>query len=135
MSDASGHGEDWATYLRRMTKRPGWSVAKLARESNVHRATIFGWLKGESGVTVASVRAIANALGDDVENALRAAGAAGAPPSGDRDEELELIMAAPVDDELKQMMVQRLRERRERERVARVADLKWELGIASQRGE
>ena len=56
-----------------MTSRPGWSVARLARESGIHRATIFEWMKGSSdSVTIGSVRAIAAALDDDLENALRA---------------------------------------------------------------
>jgi len=74
MGDGQGANESWAEYLRRMTSRPGWSVARLARESGIHRATIFKWLAGKGGVNVSSVRAIAAALGDHPENALRAAG-------------------------------------------------------------
>ena len=69
-----GKRESWADYLRRMTDRPGWSVARLARDSGIHRATIFKWMAGKGGANVASVRAIAEALGDDPANALRAAG-------------------------------------------------------------
>lgn len=74
MSDAPSSREDWASYLKRMTSRPGWSVARLARESGVNRATIFKWIAGRSGVNVASVRQIADALRDDPAIALRAAG-------------------------------------------------------------
>lgn len=73
MSDG-GNRESWADYLRRMTDRPGWSVARLGRESGIHRATIFKWIAGKGGANVTSVRAIAAALGDDPANALRAAG-------------------------------------------------------------
>lgn len=73
MSDG-GNRESWADYLRRMTDRPGWSVARLAREAGIHRATIFKWMGGKGGATVTSVRAIAEALGDEPSNALRAAG-------------------------------------------------------------
>lgn len=72
MGDASRPTEDWPTYLRRQTSRPGWSVARLAREANIHRATIFGWIKGERP-NMASVRAVAEALGDDPANAAAAA--------------------------------------------------------------
>ncbi|MEU5938663.1 helix-turn-helix transcriptional regulator [Micromonospora sp. NPDC047548] len=90
MGDASSPAEDWAGYLRRMTSRPGWSVARLAREAGIHRGTIFGWIKGE-GVTVASVKAIAKALGDDEAHALAAAG--GAAAHGDQlDPDLRIIM-------------------------------------------
>ncbi|NBE80350.1 helix-turn-helix domain-containing protein [Micromonospora rubida] len=75
MGDASPPAEDWAGYLRRMTRRPGWSVARLAREAGINKSTIFGWIKGD-GVTVASVKAIAKALGDDEAHALAAAGGA-----------------------------------------------------------
>ncbi len=63
----------WGEYLKHMTSRPGWSVARLAREAPVNRATIFKWISGKTGVTVASVRLIAKTLGDDPNNALRAA--------------------------------------------------------------
>ncbi|MEW2383342.1 hypothetical protein AB0873_14805 [Micromonospora sp. NPDC047707] len=73
-----------------MTSRPGWSVARLARESKIHRGTIFGWMKGE-GVTVASVKAIAKALGDDEAHALAAAGGA-ATHAEKLDPDLRIIM-------------------------------------------
>lgn len=133
VSDASPAGEDWPSYLRRMTKRPGWTVAKLARESGVHRATIFGWLKGDGGVTVDSVRRVAAALGDDVENALRAAGSTGMDaPTAQQDEEVALIMRAPVGDEMKQRMLAKLHERRERDRQQRIADFETMIELANR---
>ncbi|MGC5033034.1 helix-turn-helix domain-containing protein [Micromonospora sp. DT229] len=81
--------EDWASYLRRMTKRPGWSVARLAREAGINKSTIFGWMKGD-GVTVASVKAIAKALGDDEAHALAAAG--GAQRGDALDSDLRIIL-------------------------------------------
>lgn len=95
MSDARRSREDWPAYLRRMTSRPGWSVARLARESGINRATIFGWIKGD-GVTVASVNLIAKALGDDPAHALAAAG--GAPTHADElDADLRIIMRRLAD--------------------------------------
>ena len=133
MSDASQPGEDWSGYLRRMTKRSGWSVARLARESKIHRATIFGWMKGSGGVTVDSVRRIALALGDDPENALRAAGTTGeATPDAQQDEEIALIMRAPVDDALKDTMLRKLYERRERDRQERLADFQDMIELAKR---
>lgn len=85
-----GKQESWADYLRRMTERPGWSVARLARESNVHRATIFKWMAGKGGANVTSVQAIARALGDDPGNAMRAAGNMGGTPE-DEDPDLQLL--------------------------------------------
>lgn len=132
MSDASVPAESWAEYLRRMTKRPGWSVARLARDSGIHRGTIFGWIKGDSGVNVDSVRRIAAALGDDPANALRAAGGHADPSA--QDEEVALIMAAPVDNELKQRMLAKLNERRERDREQRIADFRAMIDLATPEG-
>lgn len=106
MGDASRPTEDWASYLRRMTKRPGWSVARLARESGVNRATIFGWMKGD-GVTVASVKLIANALSDDEAHALAAAGGA-TTGGGQLDADLRIIqrrLADPTADEAEKAVI------------------------------
>jgi transposase-like protein len=111
--------------LRRMTARPGWSVARLAREAGIHRATIFDWIKGGGdSVTIASVRAVADALNDDLENALRAV--AGLESSQERrDEEMDMIMSAPVDDDMKKQMIARALELREQDRQQRMQVLRW----------
>jgi transcriptional regulator with XRE-family HTH domain len=60
--------------LIELTSRPGWSVARLARESGIHRSTIFRWMSGEvRNASTNSVRLIAQASGDDENAALRAA--------------------------------------------------------------
>ncbi|MFV2094867.1 helix-turn-helix domain-containing protein [Micromonospora sp. LOL_014] len=92
MSDGREIRESWAQYLRRMTERPGWSVAKLARESGVHRATIFKWMSGKAGANMASVQAIAEALGDDVSTALRAASHSGLVSEDEFDEDVRIIL-------------------------------------------
>ncbi len=100
-------------------------MARLAREAGIHRATIFDWMKGGGdSVTIASVRAVANALGDDLENALRAV--AGLESSRtQRDEELDMIMSAPVDDDMKRQMITRALELREQQRQQRIQILQW----------
>lgn len=92
-------------------------MARLAREAGLHRATIFGWLKdGSSSVTIASVHAIADALGDNRANALAAAGNV-------RDEEMEIILGMPWSDARKARQVERLHKLREEEKARRIADL------------
>lgn len=105
MGDASPPAEDWPGYLRRMTKRPGWSVARLARESGINRATIFGWIKGDAP-TVTSVKIIAKALGDSEAHALAAAG--GASHGGALDADVRIIqrrLADPTASEAEKTLI------------------------------
>lgn len=134
MGDGREAAEGWGAYLRRMTKRPGWSVARLARESNVHRATIFKYIKGEkAGVTVATVKAIAAALGDDPANALRAAGTV-APDVDPADEELELVRSDPdLTPELKVLIADIIMEHRAREREAALAETRRLIELMKRR--
>lgn len=99
MSDG-GNRESWASYLRRMTERPGWSVARLARDSGIHRATIFKWMAGKGGATVTSVRQIAEALGDEPANALRAAGNMEGVADEAMDPDLKLLMRRLADPDV-----------------------------------
>jgi transcriptional regulator with XRE-family HTH domain len=108
-----------------MVERPGWSVARLARESGLHRSAIFGWIAdGAGGITIRSVYLIADALGVDREDALRAAG--NLPP--ERDAEVELILSSTRTELEKVAMIDRLMRRREEERQRRLDDLRWMLG-------
>jgi transcriptional regulator with XRE-family HTH domain len=125
MNDGYRELSDWGAYLRRMTRRPGWSVARLARESGIHRATIFEWMNGTGeSVTIASVRAIAEALNDDLANALRAVASLESSPSP-RDEEMDLITSAPVDDDIKRRMIAQMLELREQDRQQRLRVWSW----------
>lgn len=77
VSDINGQTQDpnaWAALLRDITSRPGWSVAKLARDSGIHRSTIFRWINGEmSNLTLDSIRLVAEAANIDIRDTLRAA--------------------------------------------------------------
>jgi len=115
----------WSTYLRDMTSRPDWSVARLARDAGIARSTIFRWIaEGAGRITIESVYMVADALGDSRANALRAAAGLGVL---DRDEEIDLIMASEVSEALKARMIERLMQRRREERERRMADLRWML--------
>lgn len=125
-------GEDWAGYLRRMTGRQGWSVARLARESNIHRGTIFKWISGKGGVNVSSVTAIAEALGDDPANALRAAGRVDAGEAADQ--EIELVRSDPdLEPEMKILIVNLIVERRARDRDAALAETQRLIDLMKRR--
>jgi transposase-like protein len=121
----ANEGDAWSAYLRRMTGRPGWSVARLARDADLSRSTIFRWIaEGAEGITIQSVYLVADALGDDRAEALRAAG--NLPP--ERDAEVELILSSNRTELEKVAMIDRLMRRREEERQRRLDDLRWMLG-------
>jgi transcriptional regulator with XRE-family HTH domain len=104
---------------RRMT------VTELARRSGIHRTTISEWLnKGVGAITIPSVYLVADALGDERANALKAAG--NLPP--ERDPEVDLILASDRTEAVKAAMIERLMRRREEERDRRLADIRFALG-------
>lgn len=128
MSDGSDRepASEWAAYLRDITDRPGWSVARLARDSGLHRSTLFRWLEGNTGktVTLRSVQLIAKAAGDDLQTALRAAGGVlqqTADEADDLDLEIRMIEKSDLPGDVKAAMIReaiRLRDRQLAERRA-----------------
>jgi transcriptional regulator with XRE-family HTH domain len=113
---ATVEGPDaWSRFLRSMTSQPGWSVARLARESGIARGTIFDWIRfGGRSLNVASVRAIAAALDVDMALAMFAAGnIIGSPDISDP--ELRVILGSRLSDPQKARMIAHVRERRARE--------------------
>lgn len=115
----------WSAYLRRMTGRPGWTVARLARESGIARSSIFRWIaEGGEGITIESVYRIADAFGEDRAEALHAAGNM---PERQVDEEIALILASEFPEATKTQMIERLVRRRQEERERRMEDLRWLL--------
>lgn len=131
VSDGRAQREVWGEYLRRMTSRPGWSVARLHRESGVARQTIFKWMSPRpGGVTMASVRAIGQAL-DDLPGALRAA--SGSLTDGPQpivvdadavpDEEIAMVLADEhLSNPVKARIINTIFERRERDRLRRIEE-------------
>jgi transposase-like protein len=125
MSDGSTRPGTWKAYLETRLSRPGWSVARLAREAGLHRSTIFRWKSGaKTGLNVASVRAVALAFGEDPAEALRAAGQADSQADDEPvDEEIELVRTDPLlDEDMKNRIVNLIIERRERDREASLAE-------------
>jgi transcriptional regulator with XRE-family HTH domain len=115
-------GEAWSAYLKRMTSRPGWSVARLARDASIHRGTIFDYISGKKkGVTVATVTAIADALGDDPANALKAAAGVAS-----RDPVDEVIQLVSDDDDLpaqtKMQIIKLILDRRDQQRAGELEE-------------
>lgn len=132
MRNTSGPARgNWATYARVARESALISKAELARRLKVDRGTIHRWETGSNRPESPDmVAAFAQVLGLDVDEALAAAGLrpgvpAPAEPTRERDEEVELILAAPVDDRMKQRMLERLFELRERDKQRRIEDIKF----------
>lgn len=125
MPDAANSDRSpWAAYLDEVTHRDGWSVARLARESGIHRSTIFRWLSGDrSGTTIDSVRKIAEAAGDDADEVMRAAASVlpTARPDDPDAEAIALVKASDLPEAIKQELIADLR-RQAREDAARRRD-------------
>lgn len=119
----SQHPNAWASYLANAVERPGWSVARLAREVGVHPGTIFRWLNGSTtNVGAARVRRVAQVLGDDPENALRAAGAQAPQETADEgapdteEWERHILDAPGLSDEEKRFAIAVIRANQQRGR-------------------
>ncbi len=116
--------QTWAQFAK--AARGRISQSELARQLKVDRATIYRWETGQQRPENAdTVARFAQVTGIDVDEALAAAGLrpsiqAPAEPTREPDEEEALIMRAPVDDALKQMMLRKLYDRRERDRQERI---------------
>lgn len=83
---------------------------------------------GTSGLTIQSVFQVADALGDDRANALRAAG--NLPL--ERDAEVDVILSSDRSDHAKALMIERLQRRREEDQKRRLEDLRFALNDPEQ---
>lgn len=131
MSDGRAPGRSWGRYLREIANRPGWSVARLAREAKLNRTTIFDWIRdGDADrVTIGSVLAVAAAVGDRPLDALRAAAGI-----AEVDDELERILLADIPQDAKRELLDLLERDRledQRRRASRVDQMIRFYGTAS----
>lgn len=123
----------WATYAKAARTGALLSQSELARRLGINRTTIFRWETGAARPENPDVvQAFAEVLSLNLDEALAAAGlrpgtTAPAEPTRERDEEMEMILAAPVDDRMKQRMIERLRELRERDKQRRMEEIRFVL--------
>jgi transcriptional regulator with XRE-family HTH domain len=121
MADAEQPSTEWGRYLRRMTSRPGWSVAELARRSDIARQTIFEYIRsGAEGVSVGTIRRIADALGDDFLTALLAAGNISLVG---QDAQLAQIITSDLDPDEQAALIEYVEAVREAQRQAMRAEI------------
>lgn len=126
----------WAQFAK--SARGRINQSELARRLGVDRATIYRWETGqqrpENADTVARFARITDV---DIDEALAAAGLKPdveppTEPTRELDEDEQVIMRAPVDDALKQLMLRKLHERRERDRQQRIADFETMIELAKR---
>src|SRR5262245_15804356 len=122
---SDGDAEDsWVRLLREITDRSGLSVARLATEAGINRATIFRWLSGEvRNLNLESIRRIANAAKIDYGSTLRAAAgvAAGDVLNSADEREIRSIEELSLAPELKARVIAEVRRRQESDRRERAA--------------
>lgn len=125
MGDASVPATEWGRYLRRMTNRPGWSVAELARQSGVSRQTLFEYIRsGGEPVTIGIVRRIAEALGDDFVTALLAAGNISVHAA---DEQISSIATSGLSEQEQRDLIEYVEAVRDTQRSAMRAEIETRL--------
>jgi transcriptional regulator with XRE-family HTH domain len=132
VSDDKGESPNtWALFLREHTSRPGWTIQRLADESNINRSTIFRWLKGDvKNLTMSSVRLVADALGVDMATALRAAGQLADERSVDEgDWEIRMIRESGLHPQVIERLISDALVRRERERINRREELERQIAL------
>lgn len=123
----------WATYLKRLLAAAGIKGPDLAQRLGVDPSTVWRWTTGrQKPESPEAPEAIAALFQLDPAEVLAAAGLATPPeppaePTRESDEEIELIMSAPVDDATRRRMLERLAYLRERDRKQRLEDIRFLL--------
>lgn len=113
----------WMRYLRGIQERHGWSVARVARESDgqISRATLFRMINGDTRrVGVDVVRLVAEIVGDDPDAVLKEVAGSVTGELEPRDPRLDgldpndpvvvHILSLDVDEEMRGYMLDRRRQ-------------------------
>lgn len=143
---------EWAQFLREVVDRPGWSVARLSRETalpdgkpRVSKATIFRYLADAvPNISTTRVRLLAEAAGVSVEDAVKAAASLlnddepqdeeethGLPP---KDPIVLAILEGPFTPEFRQRLL-RYEAARRTERLKEIQETAEEWGRRNQEGD
>lgn len=116
-------GEQRVEFLKGITSRPGWSVARLAREAGRNASTIWDWMNpniSTEKITVESINKIAAATGDHPLTVFRAF--TGLIEEEPEDEAIGLVLQSDLDDAEKTRMIRNIMARREQDSARRVQD-------------
>lgn len=104
-------GGTWGAYIESLPKQTGLTMKELAAKSGIARGTFYKWIAGQTGVTVDSVKKVAEAAGDDLDAALRAAGGKLIPEESDP--QLREILESDLPDSVKRELVEYVLEQRQ----------------------
>lgn len=113
----------------------------FARLIGVNPRTVTRWLDQTAAVMEASVRMVADVFSLNAMDLLIRVGfystaeryAAPEREAPEVDEELDIILAANVDDITKHLMIERLYQLREQDKQRRLADLRWNIEQSQRR--
>lgn len=117
----------------RLRTSTGMSRPELARRLSVDPTTVWRWETGrQKPESTAVPEALAALFRLDLDEVLAAAGLRPDPPAvveppEERDEEMELILTAKVNERMKMRMIERLLELRERDKQRRMEDIRYIL--------
>lgn len=138
VADATINRQVWSSIVRELLDeesdpRVYGAKTRFATKSGVSPRTVDMWLAGEVDVKETNVRAVARAYGRGELELLIRVGLfttdelLTASVNLGPDEELQLILEAPVSDVWKQRLVERMLARQERDRQRRIEDLRFDI--------
>lgn len=139
-----GEPTDWAKYVKEAVAQCGGNVSLLRQKSGVSRSSLYRWMSDDgTRVTIEKARQIAEAIGDDPRNAIRAAGSL-LDTGDERDARLDgldptdpvvrHIMTLGVDEEMRTMMLNRHRENLARDRQRYLEEIEFWANQDRRRG-
>lgn len=113
MLDGNEAVNEWGTFVRDLTKRPGWSIVRLSRAAGIHRSTIFRWIKGDSkNVRLLNIKIFAAAAEVDYHTALQAATGIRRQTDEQDQAAIRIILESDAGDAVKHELIEHVRARR-----------------------
>lgn len=132
VGDRNINRDAWARLVDRLvTDEARGKKAAFARIVGVDPRTISRWINSEVDVSEESVREVARRLNRSPMDLLVKVGyyaitdLPATPQPEERDPALEQILTAPVSDQMKMKMIERLRATREAQAVREVDEVRW----------
>ena len=113
MRDEIEPRNEWGAFVHHLTKRPGWSIARLSRAAGIHRSTIFRWINGDfKNARLPNIKIFAEAAEVDYHSALQAA--TGIQRQIDEEDQgaIRIILESDASDTVKRELVEHVRTRR-----------------------